>query len=238
MQSESPPPLSPGLALFLDFDGTLAPLQDNPETVAISDPQKARLDALKELMSGAVAVISGRDVRDLSKRIPVTLWRAGNHGLYIFEPGELPPETLNPAPETLVEKIQQIIAEFQGTTLEIKGRVLAVHYRSAPHAEAALASELETILADYPDYKLQGGKFVLEAKPKGAHKGAAVEMLMKKPPFAGRTPVFVGDDRTDEDAIEVVVAMGGWAVKVGDGNTCAQYRLAAPDAVWSWLGEG
>ena len=237
ISSDTPPPLSGGLALFLDFDGTLAPLQDDPDAVMISDAQTERLLEIKSLMSGALALVSGRDVRDLSKRVPDELWRAGNHGLYICEPNETAPLELDRAPERLVHQLDALVSKTAGTRLEIKGKVLALHYRSAPDAEQSLISGVEAILADHSDYKLQQGKFVLEAKPTGAHKGAAIEAMMKLPPFVGKTPVMVGDDKTDEDAIEVVVARGGWAVKVGAGASCAQYRLSDPDAVWSWLSE-
>lgn len=238
MSIDYPPTLTGGLALFLDFDGTLAPLQDDPDSVGISNIQTSRLLEINDMMSGALALVSGRDVRDLSKRVPNSLWRAGNHGLYICEPDQTAPAELPPAPSSLVEKVQTLADDTAGTRLEVKGKVLALHYRAAPEAEDELVTRAAEILSNYDEYKLQNGKFVLEAKPKGAHKGAAVEALLERPPFAGRTPVMVGDDKTDEDAIEVVVAKGGWAVKVGEGATSAQYRLSDTEAVWSWLSRG
>jgi trehalose 6-phosphate phosphatase len=79
------------------------------------------------------------------------------------------------------------------------------------------------------------GKKVVEARPRGADKGAALRALSRLEPFAGRMPVCVGDDRTDEDAFGAAQTLRGYAVKVGSGLTTARYRLAAPADVRRWL---
>jgi len=84
---------------------------------------------------------------------------------------------------------------------------------------------------------MQAGKLVYELKPGGRDKGTAIEEYMREPPFAGRTPVFVGDDLTDEYGFEVVNRLGGHSVKVGPGASAARWRIADADAVRAWLGE-
>lgn len=235
----NPPPIGPDAAVFLDFDGTLAAIQDDPETVALKPGGADVLAALSGRVAGALAILSGRDIRDLARRVPAALWRIGGHGLDVRAPGEAAgaPEAAPPAP--LAAEVDAIAAAFPGTRVERKGPILALHYRAAPEAGPALvdalANALGRAIAAHPGYRLQHGKMVFEAKPDGAHKGRAIAALMTRAPFAGRTPIMVGDDRTDEDAFATVRACGGSAVKVGAGESAAAYRLASPEAVWRWL---
>jgi trehalose 6-phosphate phosphatase len=92
-----------------------------------------------------------------------------------------------------------------------------------------------TVGAAGAEWKLQPGKGIIEIKPAGRDKGAAILDYMSEPPFAGRLPVFVGDDRTDEFGFTAVTLLGGWAVKVGGGKTHANYRLRDVAAVRKWL---
>ncbi len=233
-----PPPLSGRHALFLDFDGTLAPIQPDPLAVALPEGGGEQLARLSAALDGALAAISGRDVRDLSQRVPETIWRAGSHGLEICAPGEAPATAPPLAPGTLVADIEAITADFPGTWAEPKGPVVAVHYRAAPGVEAALFDALADLVRHIEGYSLQQGKMVFETKPANAHKGRALERLMEEPAFAARIPVMIGDDTTDEDAMAVALRLGGLAIKVGSGDSVASYRLGAPEAVWDWLRAG
>ncbi len=232
-----PPPFDDGWALFLDFDGTLAPIQDNPDTVEISDARCEALVRIAQELSGALAIISGRGVDDLSARVPAELWRIGAHGLNVLAPGaDAASARQESAPAPLAREADAIAASMEGVRVETKGPILAVHYRAAPEMGDALLIALSELISRFPGYKLQAGKMVIEAKPVRANKGHAVRERMEQAPFAGRLPVMVGDDSTDEDAFVVVRDLGGFAVKVGRGESDADYRLNAPDDVWSWLG--
>lgn len=90
-------------------------------------------------------------------------------------------------------------------------------------------------VATAPDFEILPGHYVVEARPRGIHKGAALKALAGEAPFAGRRPVFVGDDRTDEDGFRAALVLGGHGVKVGPEPSIARYRLASVEAVHAWL---
>lgn len=231
-----PPPLpASGAALFLDFDGTLAPIQADPDAVFLPENGAEILHAASTRLGGALAILSGRDLRDLSKRIPGGLWRAGGHGLEIAAPGEEAEQHAKAAPAALADALALIANSIEGARLELKGEVLALHYRAAPEAGEALRAAMEKIIAQTEGYLLQSGKMVLEAKPVHANKGLTLTRFLKRPPFAGLTPVMLGDDATDEDAIVQAMAAGGYGVKIGPGKSHARYGLDSPEDVWRWL---
>jgi trehalose 6-phosphate phosphatase len=121
--------------------------------------------------------------------------------------------------------------------IEDKRFTLAFHYRQAPDREAVLRALLQERLASFaPDYVLMDGKSVIEVKPRLCTKGDALRDLMRLPPFAGRRPIFAGDDATDEYAFAVLPEFGGIGVSVGRPMENADYAVAAPRDVRRWLG--
>lgn len=229
--------LNRATALFLDFDGTLAPLQDNPDAVALPSGGADILMELAEALGGALALVSGRDARDLSRRVPRDLWRAGNHGDLIVPPGQDEPIDVPSPPDALLTEARALAEGHEGVWLEEKARVLALHTRSYPDAEERLIEKLEQLAAAVGGYKVQRGKHIIELKPEGVHKGAAIDRLMGQTAFKDRNPLFIGDDTTDEDGFLTAIHRGGSAIKVGEGKTLAPHRLADPDAVWTFLKE-
>lgn len=222
-------------ALFLDFDGTLAELGPSPDAIRL-DPETAEaLGRLAGLLDGALVLISGRDLRDLAKRTPDGLWRAGGHGLEVLAPGGDVPGA-PPGPEArLLAPLRAVEAAQPGVRLELKGPVAALHFRAAPEAEAACLAAAREAAGLVPGHVWQAGKMVVEVKPETAHKGRALEAMMGRSGFAGRRPVMIGDDTTDEDAIVAAQALGGIGVKIGAGESAARYRMADPAALGVWL---
>ena len=229
-------------ALFLDIDGTLIELAPTPDHVLVDDDIARLLPALGRRLGGAVALITGRTIRDADELFPgLGLPIAGQHGLerrsasgVLHTHGEGPPGY-----SWLHGELDQLCARHDGLWLEDKGATLALHYRLAPglasYVHRTVRALVSTLGAAGAEWKLQPGKRIIELKPAGRDKGAALLDYMAEPPFVGRLPVFVGDDRTDEFGFSAVTLLGGWAVKVGSGNTHARFRLRDVTSVRRWL---
>lgn len=235
------PPFQPGWALFLDVDGTLLDIAQRPDQVDTHKIDCELVEGLQRAADGALALISGRSLVQLDELFaPLRLAAAGQHG---FERRDVqgrrhrhrfPAEMLKPA----AQAIRDFAGRHQGLVFEDKGASVALHYRLAPElADAALEAVRSAAAALGGMVEVQGGKMVWELKPAGADKGSAIEEFMREPPFAGRTPVFLGDDATDEHGFRVVNRLGGHSIKVGDGDTAARWRLADPAAARAWLRE-
>ena len=226
--------LGPMDALFLDFDGTLAEIGPDPDAIHLPEATHLHLEALSARLNGALALLSGRDLRDLAARTPSGVWRLGGHGLETLPPGDAPPPPPPPPPELILASLREA-ARLPGVRLELKGPVAALHYRAAPDAGPACLAAAEAAARLAPGHVAQAGKMVVEVKPASAHKGTALRRLMQMPPFAGRRPVMLGDDTTDEDALAEALALGGLAVKVGPGPSAARLRSPDPAAVRAWI---
>ncbi len=227
--------LAKDMALFLDFDGTLAPLQDNPDAVFMPHAAALLIRNSARKLKGALAVISGRDIEDLNRRTPDNIWRMGNHGLYAMPPGSQIIPAKAKLPKPMLGDMKKLVKSLPGTRLEEKGPTAALHYRGAPQHGPACISGLESIVADYSGYKVQTGNNICEVKLLAADKGDALARQMQKSSFSGRRPVMIGDDTTDEDAIARAQELGGTGIKVGTGKTCAQYRVEKVNDVYKLL---
>ena len=235
------PPVLPGhYAFFFDLDGTLAGIKPHPDQVSIPDAVLQDLHQLSLMNEGALALISGRSMAELDTLAsPYHFPLAGVHGaerrdIHAHTHIVSLPDALT---QTLQAQLSSALAELPGTELEAKGMAFALHYRQAPqHADAVLALAAE-IVSRYPQLALQPGKCVVELKPKGVNKGAAIAAFMVTPPFRGRTPLFMGDDLTDEAGFCVVNQAEGISVKVGPGETIAGWRLANVASVWQWISD-
>jgi trehalose 6-phosphate phosphatase len=238
----APPPLAWGHTLFLDIDGTLLELAPTPCGVRVDAGVAALLPALVRHLGGAVALITGRTLVDADRLFPgLSLPIAGQHGLERRAADGSIHRHVSPTSvlRSLHDELARFVARHEGLLLEDKGGTLALHYRLAPrlasHVHQTVKARLAATGAAAKGLRLQPGKGVLEIRPGGRDKGAAILEFMAEPPFAGRLPVFVGDDRTDEFGFTVVTRAGGSAVKVGPGRTGAQFRLLDVTAVRRWL---
>lgn len=232
------PPLPTRPALFIDFDGTLVDIAAEPGAVRVADGLVPLLARLQTGLAGALAVVSGRPIAELDGFLsPLAFAAAGLHGLERrLAPGAavLPPP--RPAAiERLAARLAARLGDVPGVLIEDKGATLAVHYRAAPERAPQVVALVRDLVAGADALALVEGKMVIEAKPRGTDKGAAVAAFLEAAPFAGRLPVFLGDDVTDEDGFAAVAAAGGLAVKVGAGPTGAAHRLPGVAAVHDWL---
>ena len=231
--------VAPDWALFLDVDGTLLPIAETPDAVAVS----ARLcEALRDVvpaLDGAVALISGRAIAGLDRLFaPLRLPTAGLHGLERRDSaGKLHKFESAADLNDLRESLRVFADTHPGVLLEDKGPALALHYRRAPAAEAAvrqLAADMAELMRGR--VRILFGKMVVEIASPLADKGMAIAAFMDEPPFAGRRPVFIGDDVTDEDGFAMVNSLGGHSIRVGAVETsAAAYQFPDVNAVVDWL---
>lgn len=226
-------------ALFLDADGTLLAFADDPEAVALADGLLETLDVLREKLGGALALVSGRAIAGLDAIFGRPGWAAaGQHGLERRDGrGRL---TTMPVDEAELARLRATVhavaTELPGVRVEDKSWSVALHCRERPELEAELARRAPAIARDFPGFELQPGSFVFEFKPRGMDKGVAVAAFLDDAPFAGRRPVYLGDDLTDEHAFAVVNARGGVSVRIGSRTPSqAAFTLSSPADVHAWL---
>jgi trehalose 6-phosphate phosphatase len=206
------------IALLLDVDGTLIDIGPSPFEVHVSDALKDSLARLYDSAGGAVALVSGRPIRDLDKLFaPLQLPAIGGHGAemrlakgaLVSRGGELS--------EGLRRHLSAAATPNSGVEYEDKGYSVALHYRKAMQHEGRLRDHVAASRAAFPheETEVLPGKAMLEVKRPGINKGDGVRELMTHAPFAGRVPVFIGDDVTDEDVFTVLPEMDGKGFSVG-----------------------
>lgn len=236
----SPPHVRAGdTSLFLDFDGTLVELADRPDAVSVDPDLASLLDRLAGCLDGRVAIVSGRSVAQLDAMLgPVAarLALVGSHGAEVRVAGG---EVLAPARPALLDEAEALfVATFRGedgVIVEVKSLGVAIHYRLDPSAAARAKVLAETFAARH-GLLVQEGKMMVEVRVGGHDKGSGIAALMDGAPFAGRRPVFLGDDVTDEPGFAQVRGMGGFGVLVGASRpTEARHRLTEVAAVHGWL---
>jgi trehalose 6-phosphate phosphatase len=229
-------------ALFLDFDGTLTNLARRPDQVVVDGGLLYLLDDLYVATAGATAVISGRCIEDLDAMLaPLRLPIAGIHGAQRRRADGSIQKC--PIPATVVWQtrmaLRMRLRRFEGLFIEDKGSAFAVHYRGAPpFSLTRLRAELEALaLASRGIFEVMEGAQVLELRPRTCNKGAALASFMSEAPFAGRFPIFIGDDHTDRAGFETVLRANGLCIAVGP-RVSASWWLPDPAAVRAWLRAG
>lgn len=207
----SPPLCRPGWALFLDFDGTLVELAPRPDAIRVPPALPHLLSRASEALGGALAIVSGRALCDIDRRLaPYKGPAAGEHGCEIRRPDGSIAETEGCVPPDLHAALSALTTAHPGARLETKPHSVAVHFRQAPTAESALEAAMTTLEArSAGTLELIQGSMVFELRPRGYSKARAVLDLMNQPPFVGRRPIFVGDDIADEEGIAACERMGG-----------------------------
>ncbi|MFD1744717.1 trehalose-phosphatase [Rhizobium helianthi] len=208
-------------ALFLDIDGTLIDLAETPDGVSTPPGLVENLDRLSQRLGGALALVTGRNLPFADQLFaPLSLPIAGLHGAERRRTdGTLDLVEEDDAFQTLKRSLTRVTVDWEGVIIEDKGAAVAAHFRQAPQweqsLEAVMASALE---AAGPGYTLQRGKMVIEIRPSRASKGAAVRAFLEEAPFAGRKPITIGDDLTDEAMFKVANDLGGMSIRVGEAD--------------------
>lgn len=220
----------PALAIFTDFDGTLVELAETPDEIDVPATLHEQLERTIRELDFAFAVITGREIADIDRYLsPLQLPIAGAHGTQRRRADGFV-ETIDPAAllgaDEIAQAMQPLVLAHPALLLEAKDGAVALHFRQAPDLEDAVRLAMEEAVNATDDFTLVPGKMVLEARPRSANKGNALRAFMKEEPFIGRTPIFIGDDTTDEDAFIAAQDLGGVGIKLGEGETAARMRIA------------
>lgn len=237
--SAMPLPRCRETAWFLDIDGTLVDISTTPGGVVIDKSLRTLLTRLYDAADGAVALITGRTLKAADQLFdPLRFPVAGQHGLewrdasgtvHRHDQGARHIDAVRPL-------VIQWAAQWPPLLVEDKGLSLALHYRKAPGLEGAVHAFLgELVDGADQNLHLQPGKMVCELRPTGRDKGTAIRDFLAQAPFAGRQPVFAGDDMTDEFGFAAVNSLDGMSIKVGMERSTARWRLPNVAATRGWL---
>jgi trehalose 6-phosphate phosphatase len=227
-------------AILLDVDGTLLDIAPTPLAVTVPDSLRHALARIAERAGGALALVSGRPVREIDDIfMPLRLPAIGGHGAEIRPSADGATHQRRAAPldPGLKERLKHVASNHPGAAVEDKGYSVALHYRSLPEAGPRLLQTIRRLCQSQPPHSVEllAGKAVIEVKTAGFNKGTAVRELMTYPPFAGRIPIFIGDDVTDEHAFAVMPEYNGVAISVGRELPGIAARFRSPAEVRDWL---
>jgi trehalose 6-phosphate phosphatase len=210
-----------------------------PDEVVVPPVLTPTLHRLRISLGGALALVSGRSLAslDIITHDP-TLDAAGCHGGEFRVDGKIMPQFYQEMLfRSVAERLQEDLKDMPGVIIESKPLSVAFHYRNAA-LDAAQAHALVSDAVAHAEFPLRllDGKKVVEILPEGIGKGAAIMRFMKGPPYAGRIPVFIGDDVTDEDGFVEVNRRNGISVRVGPSReTFARHRIGSVPEVLAWL---
>ncbi|KAL0395327.1 UNVERIFIED_CONTAM: putative trehalose-phosphate phosphatase F [Sesamum latifolium] len=220
------------LVMFLDYDGTLSPIVDDPDRAFMSSEMRSALNSVAKHFP--TAIISGRSRDKVYELVGLTeLYYAGSHGMDIMFPAKdmvsknhvncvkytdsegkevnlfQPASEFLPVINEVFRKLDDIVRDIKGAKVENHKFCVSVHYRNVDeNSWPVIAQFVHDILKDYPRLRLTHGRKVLEVRPAiDWNKGKAVEFLLESLGFSSKDdvlPIYIGDDRTDEDAFKVL----------------------------------
>jgi trehalose 6-phosphate phosphatase len=221
-------------ALFLDLDGTLLDVAASPDSVFVPRHLIETLAALRTHLSGALAILSGRSLRTIDRLLhPLLVTAAGEHGAVMRLPEG---EAMEAGSDTVVpehwrREIHLQAENWPGVLVEEKSHGVAVHYRANLAAAIPVMALLERLTHENADFEVLPALMARELRHKSINKGHALATMMATEPFRNRRPLFIGDDVTDEDAIDAASRLGGIGLRVPDSFE------GEPARVRSWLAE-
>jgi trehalose-phosphatase len=232
------------LVIFLDFDGTLTPIVSRPDQAVLMDSVRATLRSLAAKMP--VAILSGRELKDVRRRVAIDgIVYAGSHGFDIAGPHGLHRQEATeflPALDLAEKELREKLAGIAGALIERKCFSIATHYRNVNETEfPRIAGAVSEIMERHRKLRSVDGKKVYELLPNIEwDKGKAVLWLLEKLNLerANALPIYIGDDRTDEDAFRALEQRGiGILVSEEPRPTAASYSLRDPSEVERFLDE-
>lgn len=231
-------PILNDASVFLDFDGTLVDIAETPGGVSPAPDLTDLLFAIHHRTGGRTALVSGRsadDVRSFLPGFPGLI--VGGHGAEMVEDGAVIRHRAADSPDRLavLDAAHGFAAGRSGILVEEKPTGVVVHYRRAPDLAGEVEQLVRELAAAHPIFEYHGSKMAAELRPDGIGKDAAIAGLMARDGWTGTTPIFIGDDATDEPALAWVAREGGIAIKVGEGDSAAPHRVDDPAAVRNLL---
>lgn len=228
-------------ALLLDIDGTLLDIAPTPGAVVVPDSLSDDLASLSKSLGGGLALVSGRAIADIDRIFaPLLLTAVGGHGAEMRLVAAGKPEQSHGTPLDLElrDRFRRIATIGDNILVEDKGYSIALHFRLAPDYGPTIVRLVDEVIATVQPGMLEvlPGKAVIEIKKIGFDKGSGITALMQCAPFAGRRPIFIGDDVTDEAGFAATTALGGCAFSVGRIVDGAILKFDGPADVRRWLG--